>query len=199
LGTVNPLYSNATSFRGCKVASLPPDMRPPPLAEIQANARREYPGATVPLPRDFSLLVDIMNKQAGNYSDARPILSRFAALAVSLTREASSPSCVGGAVFRVGGQPDTSRVARAVPRTPRRSGVVFSVLDNLDEQRGKAGRRQPLPRPARRHARYVHSIATSPAKALSGCDLGPRFWQQRPRTLARCGVTVAAVLASMSC
>ena len=68
---VNPLYSNATSFRGCKVASLPTDMRPPPLAEIQANARREYPGATVPLPRDFSLLVDIMNKQAGNYSDAR--------------------------------------------------------------------------------------------------------------------------------
>ena len=39
----------------------------------------------------------------------------------------------------------------------------------------------------------------SPPAPRRLCDFGPRFWQQRPRISGRCGVTVAAVLASMNC
>ena len=66
---VNPLYSNSTSFRGCKTADLPEEMRPPPLSVIEVNARRELPGAEVSLPNDFDALVEIMNKQDGSYAD----------------------------------------------------------------------------------------------------------------------------------
>ena len=72
---VNPVFSEAHSFRGCDVESLPEAQRPPPLSTISRNAKRPFPGAEGALPGNLAELAQVMDKQTGSYAD---VLQYFA-------------------------------------------------------------------------------------------------------------------------